>query len=97
MYVRVMGDDDPLKITTYHMTWLPSGNKAFTYSIYLLLDVVHFFLTGGACCQYEMLTIMNYVAACFVNGFGRLCSYQFDLKSSNSVISSLNVHSHSHR
>ena len=28
MYVRVLGDDGPLKITTYHVTWLSSGNKA---------------------------------------------------------------------
>ena len=31
MYVRVLGDDGPVKISTYHMTWLPSGNKALTY------------------------------------------------------------------
>ena len=31
MYVRLLGDDGPLKITTYHVTWLPSRNKAFTY------------------------------------------------------------------
>ena len=31
MYVNVLGDDGRLKITTYYMTWLPSGNKALTY------------------------------------------------------------------
>ena len=30
MYV-CMQDDGPLKITIYHVTWLPSRNKAFTY------------------------------------------------------------------
>ena len=34
MYVRVLGDNGPLKITTYNVTWLPSGNKAFTYKIH---------------------------------------------------------------
>ena len=38
MYVRVLGDDGPLKIMTYHVTWLPSGNKAFTY---LLMKVIY--------------------------------------------------------
>ena len=31
MYVKVLGDDGPLKITNYHVAWLPSRNKAFTY------------------------------------------------------------------
>ena len=31
MYVRVLGDDGPLKMTTYYATWLPSGNEPFTY------------------------------------------------------------------
>ena len=35
MYV-CMQDDGPLKITIYHVTWLPSRNKAFTYFTYLL-------------------------------------------------------------
>ena len=26
----MLDDDSPLKITIYHVTWLPSGNKAFT-------------------------------------------------------------------
>ena len=30
MYVRVFSDDGPLKITMYHVTWLPSINTAFT-------------------------------------------------------------------
>ena len=37
MYVRVLGDDGPLRIMTYHMPWLPSRNNAFTY---LLSDTV---------------------------------------------------------
>ena len=32
MYVRVLGDDGPLKITIYQVTWIPPGYKAFTYS-----------------------------------------------------------------
>jgi len=39
MYVRVSGDDSSLKITTYHVTWLPSGNKTFAYL--LAKNIVH--------------------------------------------------------
>ena len=28
MYVRVLADDDPFKIMTYHVSWLPSRNTA---------------------------------------------------------------------
>jgi len=28
--VSVLGDDDPVKGTIYHVTWLPLGDKAFT-------------------------------------------------------------------
>ena len=38
MYVRELGYDGPLKITTYHVAWLPSGNKVFTY---LFTCIVH--------------------------------------------------------
>ena len=29
----VLGDDGPWKNTIYHMTWLLSGNKAFTTTV----------------------------------------------------------------
>ena len=31
MYVTMLGGDGPLNVTTYHVTWLPPGNKALTY------------------------------------------------------------------
>ena len=34
--MSVLGDAGPLKIMTYHMTWLPSGNKAFSTHFYSL-------------------------------------------------------------
>jgi len=36
-YVRVLGDDGSLKITTYHVALLPSGNKAIIYLLILVL------------------------------------------------------------
>ena len=38
MYVRVLSDDGPLKITTYHVTWLSSRNKAFTFLLNVSLQ-----------------------------------------------------------
>ena len=41
MYVRILGDDDTLKIKTYHVSWLLSGNNActtITTNLLLLLD-----------------------------------------------------------
>ena len=34
--VRVLGDDGPLKIMTYHMSRLPSGNKVLLSQLLLL-------------------------------------------------------------
>ena len=31
MYVGALGNDDPIKIMNYHVTWLASVNKAVTY------------------------------------------------------------------
>ena len=44
MYVRVLGDDDPLKIMTYHVSWLPSGNTACTITTDNLLNQCRFLL-----------------------------------------------------
>ena len=41
MYVRVLGEDGPLKITMYHMTWLPSRNKAFTSVLDIQTGTLH--------------------------------------------------------
>ena len=35
-----MQDDGPLKITIYHVTWLPSRNKAITYLLTIIADII---------------------------------------------------------
>ena len=34
-YVAVLGDDGTMKMTSYHVTWLPSGNKTFTSYLHI--------------------------------------------------------------
>ena len=68
MHVRVLGVDGWMKITTYHVAWLPLVNTAFTYTVsrnikpYLILLYNNIIINSNIItktCSYTFLMMPN--------------------------------------